>query len=237
MRKTADHDRSGFTLVELILAAGVCAIVVAAAGGVFFSAVRLRDGTTRVVEENLPLERALTVVRRDLQGVMLSPSTNRVMSGTFRVGEVSSIELNQPVNIELHTTTGSLRDDEPWAEVQRVAYRLRDPADRTLPGKELVRSVTRNLLATTTPTPDEEVLLGGITSLEIECYDGSQWRNTWDTTLSDSNLPTAVLFRFHWADAAPNRPPLELLVPITVQISTNDASGTETNTETSATTP
>ncbi len=219
------HNRRGFTLIELVLAVGVCAIVVTAVGGVFFSAVRLRESTTRTVDEALPLEQAVVIVRRDLQGLMLTPSTNKVMAGDFRVGDITSFGLSQNVSIEMYTTTGTLHENEPWAEVQRVTYGLRDPADRTQPGKDLIRSVTRNLLSTVTPTPSDQLLLGGVNTLEFECYDGSQWRNTWDTTQSDTNLPVAIRLRLQLSGSTPDdarrQQPIELLVAIDPQISTN----------------
>lgn len=218
---------AGFTLMELLLAMAVSAVVLSAVNALFFSAVRLQATAQDAVDSGLPREQALTVVRRDLQGVMLSPSTNKVMAGDFRVGDVSSYGLNQTVNIELYTTTGTLREMEPWAEVQRVTYRLRDSADRTSAGKELVRSVTRNLLATITPTPDEQVLLANINTLEIECYDGMQWRNTWDTTQTDTNLPVAVRMRLLTAEPPANPEPIELLVPLSTQVTSNQTETSE----------
>jgi len=219
----------GFTLMELLLAMGVSAVALAAINALFFSAVRLRETVVDAVDRALPLEQALTVIRRDLQGVMLSPSTNRVMSGDFRVGDVSSIGFSDRVQIELYTTTGVLREQEPWAEVQRVTYRLREAVGQNSgAGKELVRGVTRNLLATITPVPEEQVLLSHLAALEIECYDGMQWRSSWDTTQSDTNLPVAVLFRIHTAEATPETRPIELLVPIQVQVSAQETATEET---------
>jgi type II secretion system protein J len=218
---------AGFTLMELLLAMAVSAVVLSAVNALFFSAVRLQATAQDAVDNGLPREQALTVVRRDLQGVMLSPSTNKVMAGDFRVGDVSSYGLNQTVNIELYTTTGTLREMEPWAEVQRVTYRLRESADRAGKGKELVRSVTRNLLATIAPTPDEQVLLPNINTFEIECYDGMQWRNTWDTTQTDTNLPVAVRMRLLPAEPPANPQPIELLVPLSTQVTSNQTETSE----------
>ncbi|HUJ72457.1 MAG TPA: prepilin-type N-terminal cleavage/methylation domain-containing protein, partial [Verrucomicrobiae bacterium] len=116
--------RNGFTLMELVLAMGICAIVLAAINAIFFTALRLRETTSRTVDESLPVEQALATLRRDLQGAM-PPSTNGVMSGDFRVGDISSLGLNQNVSIELYATTGALHDNQPWGEVQRVTYELR----------------------------------------------------------------------------------------------------------------
>jgi general secretion pathway protein J len=225
----ADHSlllgRGGFTLMELVLAMAVCAIVLAAINAVFFSALRLRDTTTRAVDESLPVQQALATMRRDLQCVM-PPSTNGVMSGDFKVGDVTSLGLNQNVAIELYTTTGALHENEPWGDVQRVTYELRpSAAGAVAPGKDLVRSVTRNLLATITPTPDEQWLMGHVESVEFDCYDGTQWRTTWDTTMGDTNLPVAVRVQIQMARNNAGSPldqqPIVLVVPIDSESRTN----------------
>ena len=207
--------RQAFTLVELVLAIGVMAIVLVAINAVLFSAMRLRESTSNAVEASLPEQQALTILRRDLEGIM-PPNTNGVFGGSFKVGSVTSTGLNQPVDIELYTTTGALRADEPWGEVQRVSYELRPSSNPSLPGKDLVRSVTRNLLATTTPAPDDQPLLSGVTSVDYSCYDGTQWRGYWDTTLGDTNLPSAVRVRIQMAGRDSSQP-TEIVVPVDAQ--------------------
>jgi len=215
------RGRHGFTLMELVLALGVSAIVLAAVSGVFFSAVRLRDRAAQAVDEELPVQRALSTLQRDLQDAM-PPSTNGVLSGDFKVGSVSSLGENQPVAIELYTTTGALHENVPWGDVQRVTYELR----ATATGQDLIRSVTRNLLATITPAPEDQWLLGNVASVDFDCYDGTQWRNTWDTTMSDTNLPVAVRVRIQMAGGTPNQPPIVLVVPLDTQTSTNQLQST-----------
>jgi type II secretory pathway component PulJ len=205
--------------MELVLAVGITAMVLVAINGVFFSAIRLRESTSEAVEASLPTQQALAILRRDLEGAM-PPTTNGVFCGGFRVGSVASTSLNQPVDIELYTTTGALHVNEPWGEVQRVTYELRLPADRSAPGKDLIRSVTRNVLATLTPLPDNQRMMGGVQRIEFLCYDGAQWRDYWDTTITDTNLPTAVRVRIQLAgnNGGPaDAQPIELVVPIDSQ--------------------
>ena len=210
------HRRArAFTLVELILAIGITAIVLVAINAVFFSALRLRESTSNAVEASLPEQQALTTMRRDFEGVM-PPNTNGVFGGSFKVGGVSSTGLNQPVDVELYTTTGALRADQPWGEVQRVTYELRTGAGSSAPGKDLVRSVTRNLLATTTPLPEDQLLMSGVDSIEYSCYDGTQWREYWDTTMTDTNLPGAVRVRIQLAGKDSSQP-MEIVVPVDAQ--------------------
>jgi type II secretion system protein J len=215
----------GFTLLEVMLAMAVCAIALAAINGMFFGALRLRDTTLRAVDESQPAQQALTTIRRDLASAM-SPTTNGYMTGDFRVGDITSPGLNQNVSIEMYTTTGALHDDQPWGEIQRVTYELRAPAggigER---GHDLVRSVTRDLLATITPTPEDQWVMGHVQNLTFDCYDGTQWRNTWDTTAGDTNLPIAVRVTIQLAGNGPDDPrsrePIVLLVPIDSESRTN----------------
>jgi type II secretion system protein J len=224
-RFRASGFHSGFTLIELILAIGVMALVLIAMNAVFFSALQLRARTNDAVDASLPAQQALGQLRRDLQG---AAPPNGMLSGSFKVGSVSSLGLSLPVDIEFCTTTGPLRDNEPWGEVQQVTYALRLPGDRSLPGKDLIRSVTRNLLSVTTPQPEEQWMMGGVENLELLCYDGSQWRDYWDTTVTDTNLPSAVRVRIQLAGDRGGGPgsTMEIVVPIDVQSRTNLTSTT-----------
>jgi type II secretion system protein J len=213
-----------FTLIELIFGVGIMAIVMVAINAVFFSAMRLRERTADTVDESQPIEQALATLRRDLQGAM-APSAAGVLSGDFKVGGVTSIGAGQPVDIELYTTTGVLRENEPWGEVQKVTYQLRLPGNRGVPGQDLVRSVTRNLLSTMTPQPEEQWMMGGVENIHFSCYDGTAWYDTWDSTLT-TNLPTAVRVRILLANPGGNTGtprPIEMLVPIDSQSRTNQS--------------
>jgi hypothetical protein len=164
-------------------------------------------------------------MRSDLQSAM-SPTTNGVMSGDFRVGDITSAAMNQNVSIELYATTGALHENEPWGDVQCVTYELRpSTAGAGNQGQDLVRSVTRNLLPTTTPVPEDQWMMGHVQSLTFDCYDGTQWRNSWDTTVSDTNLPIAVRVTIQLAGEGPGDPraqePIVLTVPIDSLARTN----------------
>ena len=208
-----------FTLVEMILAVGIAALVLAVIGSVFFAALHLREVTQAAVDEATPVDQALTVMRRDLQCVVTPTNgTSKILSGDFQVGTLTRPGVSQPVAIEMFTATGALRDSAPWGDIQEVTYGLRDPADHDAPGKDLYRTVTRNVLAVATPDRDDQWLLGGVQSIEFSCFDGSQWSGTWDTTgvtSVNTNLPVAVRVRIQLAgnNAAPTQP-IEILVPI-----------------------
>ena len=219
----------GFTLIEVMLALGISAIVLAAIGGVFFSAVRLRERTSASLDEAAPLSHAFAILRRDFEGA-IPPGSPLPLAGDFKAEALGSGNGGQAGRIQLFTTTGLINDQAPWGDIQRILYDLREPAvrSRNSSGRDLIRTVTRNLLSTATEQPDEQLLLGNVQSLEFLCYDGSSWRNSWDTTLGDTNLPLAIKIRIQVASGQSpdlrNIQPFELVVPILSQSHTNGAS-------------
>ncbi len=214
---------SAFTLIEMLLALAVSAIVLAGIGGVFYSALRLRERTAALVDEAAPLYQAFSLMRRDLQGAI---GPGGVLAAEFKSGAGSGMQ--QGSGLQFSTTTGNLKSDVPWGDVQEVAYELRDSNGG---GKELVRSVTRNLLTTTTLESEDQFLLGNIRSAEFACYDGMDWRDSWDSSMGDTNLPVAVRIRLNMAgdNAADNRnrQPIEMIFPVLTQSRTNSVQATE----------
>lgn len=222
----------GFTLIEMLLALAICAIVLVAVNGVFATAVRLRDKTSEAVEEALPVNRALNALCRDLKGTV---GPGGYLAGDFKCGvQATGATMGLSgeagnAGLDFYTATGTITDKDPWGDVQEVFYELKAPSDRNQTGMDLVRCINRNLLATTTQTPDIQWLMGNIQTLEFDCYDGSQWRNTWDTSTGDTNLPVAVRVRIQLAARAGQESgteqPIEMLVPLVSQGRTNSAAG------------
>ena len=218
-----------FTLIEMILAVGIAAIVLISINAVFFSALHLRNATADAVDEATPVEQMFSVLRRDLQCVV-PPKPNGILSGSFKAGSVATIGLADTVSTEMYTATGTLHEAEPWGDIQRVTYGLKTSATGAGPGRDLIRSVTRNLLSATTPDIQEQWLLGGVESIQFLCYDGAQWLSEWDTTSVSSvntNLPNAVrvLIQMTAKGGGNVRPqPLEMVVPIDSQSRTNTSS-------------
>ena len=217
-----------FTLIEMLLAVAICAIVLVAINGVFATAVRLRDKTSDVVEAALPVTRALDILHRDLKGTV---GPGGFLAGDFKCGAQAmgarmglSGEAGN-AGLDFCTSTGAINDKAPWGDIQEVFYELKAPTDRNEAGMELVRCINRNLLATTTQTPEIQFLMGKVQTLQFDCYDGSQWRNTWDTSAGDTNLPVAVRIRIQLVakegEGAGNLQPMEMLVALDSQTRTN----------------
>jgi len=210
----------------MTLAIGVATIVLVAINTVLFAALRLRAATSDVVDAAAPVDQTVTFLRRDLECVMTPTNgTSKLLSGDFRVGTVNSPGVPEPVAIEMFTATGALSVNAPWADIQRVTYELKQPADRSASGQDLVRSVVRNLLSMTTPEVEDQLMMSGVASIKFSCFDGSQWQDTWDTTSLTSvntNLPVAVRVDIQMSgNGSATAQPIEIIVPIDSQSRTN----------------
>src|SRR2546422_8447684 len=219
----------GFTLLEVLIAVMVFAIVLAAASSVFYGALHLRNGITESLEQALPAQHALSVIQRDLANLAVPGGT---LSGAFQTTSITNVVGGQS-SPDFYTTTGFIDQTSPWAEIQRVSYILVDRANRAAAGKDLIRAVTRNLLpATAEEEPAQQWLMGGVQGVTFYYYDGTQWRDSWDSTTADpttgltNNLPQAIKVQIQLASQQTGRAlsapaPIELVVPIVVQARTN----------------
>jgi type II secretion system protein J len=217
-RRISHHQRAAvlpggrlaFTLMEVMLAIAVSAVVLVAISGVFFSALRLRSATLDVLDEALPIDRAMNVIMRDLR--------NAVPPGEFMAGPLQSgVTINgvsEGEGIQFYTTTGLMNDRAPWGELQKVSYMLRAPSNTVSEGQNLVRIITRNLLPLNTEDTEDQLLIGGVTSLQFFYFDGRNWLDVWNTG-SVTNMPYAVRVHVQLAKhKSRDDHPVELVVPM-----------------------
>ena len=215
-----------FTLIEVLLAVAIFAIVLAAINGVFYGALRLRNRSAQAIEESLPIEQAASIIKRDLQGLVAPGGTlaGPLQSGVpITSGNSGNSTMGQQGDTVIYTATGVIDETSPWANVQKVSYSLRQPLLQTSRGgKDLYRLVTRNLLPVSQEEVEAEFLLGDVQQLQFYFYDGTGWRNTWDSTAETAVLPKAIKLEIDLAQKDTTlRTPIELVVPVTVYVRTN----------------
>ncbi len=220
---------SGFTLIELLLAMVIFAVVLAAINTVFFGTMRLWQKTADSAQRALPEQQTLATLRRDLDGIV-------VPGGTFAGALNSSATIEginqQDVGTEIFTTSGGTRTAQPWGDIQRVAYVLRDSTNRTsATGRDLVRVVKRNLLPALDSDAEEQWMMSDVERIDFSFYDGANWRTSWNSTNEVTPLPKAIRVEITVARATPepgrarasniSAAPLQLVVPVLVAASTN----------------
>jgi len=217
----------GFTLIEVLLAVAIFAVVLAAINTVFYGALRLRNRTTQVLEKSLPVQHVVSIMKRDLEG-LVPPSG--ILSGSLKSG-VATSGMDQQGGTEIYTSTGMIDETSPRSSVQKVSYTLRAPATASARGgKDLIRLVTRNLLPTTQEEVEEQWLMENVEQLQFSFYDGSQWRSSWDSTAEQTVLPKAIKVQIDLAEADLTqrvKTPVELVVPVTVYANTNQTQNSQ----------
>lgn len=247
--KYVRNNTRAFTLIEILIATAIFSTILVAMNTVFHGALRLRKTTSSIVERAIPINHALSVIKRDLRstfasgGVFGGSMKGGYQSGSF--GPESSLPGSSISFLEFHTTTGASDDSrvfnvqndfERFSEVQRIAYSLREPVYSTnLAGMELVRSITRNLLAVNEfqEPPVELPLLDGVENLEFFFYDGELWQESWDSAVDTNSVLKAVKVYIEFAainrDERLRRAPLQIVVPIVAQASTNQLDAVESD--------
>ncbi|MGY8652848.1 MAG: type II secretion system protein GspJ [Verrucomicrobiia bacterium] len=187
-RRQSAGQIAAFTLMELTVAALMFSIIMAALGGVFFSTMKLRNRTDDMLKDSHQLQQAISIIKNDLRGATLPGgvlSTN--MSTSFELSGSGGSQF------EFHTASGLLNNFEPWTDIQRVTYFLRQPAAATRTnGMDLIRGTTRNLLATVQEDFNEQILYHDVNQMAFEFWDGTTWVTDWDsTTQIESELASA----------------------------------------------
>jgi len=218
------RQASGFTLLEVILAMAVGAIVVLAVQGAFFGALRLRNTAQRRSDQELSLYRALDRIKKDFLGLMLPGGTIATSFQTAVDYNLDSSIQGERISAEFFTNSGEISPLTPFADAQRVAYYLQPGPD---PDRyDLVRTFSRNLLTATADQPEVQWLLGNVASAFFEYFDGSTWVDTWDSEATAS-LPKAVRLTLQLAedsnDGVMRTAPVEMVIPVFVSLAATDS--------------
>jgi general secretion pathway protein J len=200
----APRRSRGFTLIEMILAMVVAAMLLAAVVSSLFGAVRLRRTALEAREASLPRHHVEQRLARDLTAAV---SPTGLLNGPFLVLSSGSGEDARDV-IEFHTTSGVIEESAPWGDIRRVEYFIDE--DQPAVGGEgfaLVRRETFNLLPSTEDETGrrDTVLLAAARGFSVECHDGTSWLESWDSATVDNANPNAVRLTVYpqSAEAAP----------------------------------
>ncbi|XOV73345.1 MAG: type II secretion system protein GspJ [Verrucomicrobiota bacterium] len=187
--------RSGFTLMELLVASVAFAMIVLVIKVTLMESMEMRERGQKRMDQLNTRMRIMEIIESDLKQCMLKETT---FAQEFR-GETVSGAMTRTDQLEFYTASGIIQTNQPWGHLQKVRYYLQQPIyegrSEMAEGYTLYREVTRNLLPTTDSIVNPQAIANEIASLKFQYYDGEYWQETWDSTVDESKLPKAVRVR------------------------------------------
>ncbi len=231
-RGTVQLYAGGFTLIEVLVAVAISAILILGVNTVLYNSFHLRDRAYESAASTTTQQYALKIMKRDLLNLI---PPNGTLAGDF-YGETNIGDVRESDRLTLYTTTGSISETEVWGEIQKVQYALMEVKEY---GEEynyfLVRAVTRNVSTTIEEIPEVIPLLSNVVSLRFYYYDGESWTRSWDPEVQETSLPMAVRVEMILSphrdgeqERNKNFITRELVVPILAESFTLDPSSEET---------
>ncbi|HLQ12166.1 MAG TPA: type II secretion system minor pseudopilin GspJ [Steroidobacteraceae bacterium] len=173
--------QSGFTLVELLVALFITAILFAMGYGALSQALGNRKGVDEQAARLNAVQQALRVMEQDFE--LLQPRPVRDPLGS---GYENAVTLSQTGILTFTRGGWANPAGLPRSELQRVSYLLRD-------GK-LIRRDLQALDATAALPFEERELLAQVEALSFRYMDGGLvWQSTWPTPILLNGPPQDLL--------------------------------------------
>lgn len=184
--------QSGFTLLEILLAMAMVAMLALSLYASLHIAFKARDTATAAIAPVRAVQVAMDLIRQDLENALPPTGT---LAGPF-IGTPAGVSGTASDTLEFycmgHATTPLSDDPIEAGGIQRVDFLMDAPPEGNGAEAALVREVSKNLLAQQVEDPQAETLCRNVKTLTFRYYDGSSWTDTWDSTQMDNMLPIAV---------------------------------------------
>lgn len=169
------RGQSAFTLIEILVAVVVLAVLAVAAYGGLDAIIRIREQTQVQERQFSRLQLAMLTLTRDIQ--QAAPRPIRHASGDTAPAMTGGDKNIPPLAFTRAGNPNPLI--EPRSGLQRVGYEV-------VKGK-LERVFFAVLDRSIEPEPERQTLLTGVTALSVRFLDDSgQWENTWPPLNAES---------------------------------------------------
>ncbi len=210
-----NNRHRGFTLLEIILAMTMVAVLSMSLYMSLRAGIKARNGSIGIVTPIRAAEVAMEMIRQDLESALppVGLLAGQIQSGGFQVqGTCGFVGMHQNDadaiqfycigdDSELLSAAANL-DQTKQGGVRKVQFYVTTLSDGT--PNVLVRGITNNLLSQVTTDPDEEVLCRNVKSFTLRYWDASSqtWQDEWDSTQLSNAMPTAVevTLQLQWPD-------------------------------------
>jgi type II secretion system protein J len=199
---TRPHNlrRRGFTMIELIVAMMIVAVLSAGLYGALRIAFDAKESAETKIEPSRTAELAMEIIRQDFtMAIQPNPANVDTSTGTTVItGLIGNFEGTDGTgangrnndDVLFYTTADSPQHVDANGEIKNIELTMIQPTNSQ--DNVLVRRVVRNLTTTTTPSPDTEVICRNVAAFNVQYYDGAEWLDNWDSTAEDNTIPAAV---------------------------------------------
>ncbi|HZL37802.1 MAG TPA: type II secretion system protein GspJ [Tepidisphaeraceae bacterium] len=198
--------RKGFTLLELLVALSMAAIVAVA----LFDSLRIGFKQKQIAERAVAPARiadeVMEVLRNDIQ-CALPPRSQmtlqqqylqgnasgqpRVFAGPFEGMQSQDARGDEADDLVFFSTASSpLHPQGANGDIKQIELTVIQPPNSA--DFVLVRNTTNNLLDPQQELPDQEILCRHVYGFSLQYFDGVQWNTFWDSTQQSNSLPLAV---------------------------------------------
>ncbi|MBI5644330.1 MAG: prepilin-type N-terminal cleavage/methylation domain-containing protein [Deltaproteobacteria bacterium] len=163
----------GFTLIEVLIAAGLSAVLLAGLYAAFFSILRSTGALDEELGSYFEAAKTLDSISRDVRSAYYNPQNSLTVFLGEKKGGASALRFTAFTKGALKEGSSDLVSVSYFTETEGDAYRLY---------KEVVNPYTGvNFRADT----------GGVKGFEVSYYNGKDWAKAWDSTL-EKTPPVAV---------------------------------------------
>lgn len=212
----------GLTLIELLVAIVVAALVVSVVFLVYNSALNTIRTQAAWRELIAPADDALEALQRDLRCSLVP----RGITNGFFVLRPAGASPSETLSLRLLTAwPGDGSNDWRAYGIREVEYSLRSRGDRG--GYALIRQSRPFRIAPAASGPAEETLLPSCAGMQILVYDGNAWTDAWETA---TGLPQAARLSIQFErPAGPQTLTAETLIPAGHRIQVVSQAGAGSN--------
>ncbi|MBI1367258.1 MAG: prepilin-type N-terminal cleavage/methylation domain-containing protein [Planctomycetes bacterium] len=202
-------NQRAFTLIEVLVATLILAAVALALGSTLSTGMAARRTAVKALERSRPMTVVAKIMRGDIEAAVRPTG---VLTGSFlgtqavNVGDTGptmrfttnnalsevnytglDINMRGQMNVALNSSGATARPIR--ADVVEVEYAMTEGEAATY---NFVRRTRYNLTAETVDMTGEQVLLRGVSDVQMHYYDGTEWLDAWDSGAQNNQLPQAV---------------------------------------------
>jgi type II secretion system protein J len=189
MQNPRRHFRRGFTLLELVFSMMIVAMLVPVLYSCLHAAFRAKASADAAVAPARDAELVFDWLRKDISDAV-PPSASTGLIGPFEGTNGTDNRSRDDDDLQFYTVADSPQDASNNNEIkfdELTVITAPNGGDHVL-----VRKIDRDVITQPAPNPDVEVLCRGVGGFNLRYFDGTNWNDTWDSTIEDNTLPAAV---------------------------------------------